>query len=264
MKISVVLLVSVMSAAIVGELSPQANAEELSAGVAVVDITPPVGYRLSGYFVERRSTGTHDPLLAKAIYFRQGETQAALVFCDLIGISRSVSQSARKLAAEQSGVPAENILIAATHSHTGPLYGGVLRDHFHAKAIAAHGTDDAEAVNYPEVLAKKLADAIAGAKNGATPATLAAGYAEQQGLSFNRRFHMKDGSVVFNPGKLNPNIVRVCGPIDPEVGLVLVKNAKGDPLAAMTTFALHLDTVGGTEHSGDFPSYLARIAKKIW
>jgi hypothetical protein len=236
-----------------------AHADELRVGAAVVDITPPVGYRLSGYFVERLSTGTHDPLEAKAIYLQQGETQAALVFCDLIGISRDVSQRARKLAAEQSHIPLKNILIAATHSHTGPLYGGALREHFHAKAIAARGTDAVEAVDYPAELVRQLAAAIAQAKQHAVPAILHAGFAEQQGLSFNRRFHMKDGSVVFNPGKLNPNIVRVAGPIDPEVGLVLVRDAaKGDPLATLTAFALHLDTVGGTEFSGDFPYYLSR------
>jgi hypothetical protein len=241
----------------------QLHGAELRVGAATVDITPPVGYRLSGYFNERVSTGTHDPLQAKAIFFEQGDQQAALVFCDLIAIGRNITQQARKLAASECGIPAENILIAATHSHTGPLYGGALRDHFHALSLAAHGADQAESVDYPAELVKKLASAIANAKKQATPAKLQAGYAEQQGLSFNRRFHMKDGSVVFNPGKLNPNIVRACGPIDPEVGLVLACDTKSDkPLAALTTFALHLDTVGGTEHSADFPFYLSRALQE--
>lgn len=55
----------------------------IRAGVAVADITPPIGYRMSGYFSERPSTGTHDPLQAKAIVWRQGDEQAALVVCDL-------------------------------------------------------------------------------------------------------------------------------------------------------------------------------------
>ena len=97
------------------------SAAELQAGVAVVDITPPKGYRMAGYFVERFNTGTHDPLQAKALVFRQGDERAALVFCDLIGISRDVSERARKLAAKKSDIPSANILIAATHSHTGPL-----------------------------------------------------------------------------------------------------------------------------------------------
>ncbi len=46
-------------------------AAELQAGVAVVDITAPKGYRMSGYFHERLNTGTHDPLLAKALVLRR-------------------------------------------------------------------------------------------------------------------------------------------------------------------------------------------------
>jgi hypothetical protein len=239
------------------------RADELSAGVATVDITAPVGYRMSGYFSERASTGSHDPLLAKALYLKQGEAEAVIVTCDLIGISREVSQKARAAAQEKTGVPAANMIIAATHSHTGPLYFGALREHFHFQAMIAKGKDEAEKVDYSAELIKKLAETIAKAKAAAQPVSLYAGYAEQQGLSFNRRFHMKDGSVVFNPGKLNANIVRVAGPIDPEVGLVALKDATtAKPVAAMTTFALHLDTVGGTEYAADYPLYLSQALQK--
>ena len=50
-------------------------AEPLKAGVAVIDITPPPGYRMAGYYNERPQHGTHDPLLAKAIVFQQGDVQ---------------------------------------------------------------------------------------------------------------------------------------------------------------------------------------------
>jgi hypothetical protein len=232
-------------------------AAELQAGIAVVDITPPAGYRMSGYFYERLNTGTHDPLQAKALVLRQGEEQAALVLCDLIGLSRDVSGRARALAAKKTGIPVEHILIAATHSHTGPLYSGALRNYFHEQAVAAKGEDPHEKIDYPAALAEKLAEAIGRAKESARPARLRAGMARQEGLSFNRRFHMKSGIVQFNPGKLNPNIVRPAGPIDPDVGLLRFLSGDKD-LALLTVFALHLDTVGGTEYSADFPFYLER------
>src|SRR5271170_4699675 len=65
------------------------------AGLAEIDITPPIGYRMAGYFDERLSTGTHDPLKAKAIVLRQGRRQVALVFCDLLGLSLNVTRAAR-------------------------------------------------------------------------------------------------------------------------------------------------------------------------
>jgi hypothetical protein len=233
-------------------------AEDLHVGVAVRDITPPIGYRMSGYFYERLSTGTHDPLLAKALVLKQGETSAALVFCDLIGISRKVTDGARKEASEKTKIPAENILIAATHSHTGPLYGGALRDYFHAEAVKKHGKDPAEAVDYPAQLVERLVSAIVDANKNAAPATITPGVEMLREASFNRRFHMKDGSVRFNPGRKNPDIIRVAGPIDPEVHALEFKKLDGKKLAQLTVFALHLDTVGGTEYSGDYPHYIAK------
>ncbi len=237
-------------------------AEEFQAGVAVVDITPPTGYRMAGYFNERLNTGTHDPLQAKALVLRQGDERASLVFCDLVGISRQVSERARELAAKKTGIPAANILIAATHSHTGPLYSGAMRQYFHDRAIADKGSDPHEKIDYSAVLTVKIAEAIDKAANSTRPVALLAGVARQEGLSFNRRFHMKDGTVQFNPGKLNPNIIRPAGPIDPDVGLLRFRAGDKD-LALLTVFALHLDTVGGTEYSADFPFHLERKLRSV-
>ena len=243
---------------------PSGRAAQLTAGLAVADITPPIGYRMSGYFSERLSTGTSNPLHAKAIVLRQGDASAAMVFCDIIGLSLEVSSRARRQAAERTGIPATNILIAATHSHTGPLYFGALRKHFHDTAVAEHGSDPCEKVDYAEQLVEKLAGVIAQADAAAKPVRLAAGSAEQQGLSFNRRFHMKDGTVRFNPGVLNPDIVRTAGPIDPEVGMVFLREADGDndAVAAIVNFTLHLDTVGGTKYAADYPYYLEQSLRE--
>ena len=244
-------------------LAISAQGDELCVGVAVADITPPIGYRMSGYFSERLSTGTHDPLNAKAIFFRQGDERAVLVFCDLAGMSPDVTSQAREMASEKTGIPAANILIAATHSHTGPLYFGALRKHFHDMAMAKNGGDEQEDVDYPAELADKLVDVILRAQNVAAPVKIETGVTKETRLSFNRRFHMKDGIVRFNPGKLNADIVRPAGPIDPDVGVMLVRETNEDkPVAALTVFALHLDTVGGTEYGADYPYYLETALHK--
>ena len=242
-----------------------ANASQLKAGLAVIDITPPIGYRMSGYFRERLSTGTSNPLHAKALVLRQGDTSAALVFCDIIGLSLDVSSRARKIAAKKTGIPAENILIAATHSHTGPLYFGALRKHFHQLAIAKNGSDPYEKVDYSSELVKKIVMVISQANAKAKPVDLKAGIARQQGLSFNRRFHMKDGTVRFNPGVNNPDIVRVAGPIDPEVGIVFFNEPQSSsPDAALVNFPLHLDTVGGTKYAADYPYYIEQSLREVY
>ena len=240
-----------------------ANSASLTAGVAVTDITPPIGYRMSGYFSERLSTGTLNPLHAKALVLRQGDISAALVFCDIIGLSLDVSSRALRQAEVKTGIPAANILLAATHSHTGPLYDDALRKHFHDMAVAKYGSDPCEKVDYADDLVAKLVDVITAAQAAAKPVRMEAGSTEQQGLSFNRRFHMKDGTVRFNPGVLNPDIVRAASPIDPQVGIVLFREAGGGgAVAAMVNFALHLDTVGGTLYAADYPFYLEQSLRE--
>src|SRR6476659_9275246 len=67
-------------------------------GAAEIDITPPIGHRMAGYFDERLATGVHDPLKAKAIVMKQGDERIALVFCDLVGVSLTVTTNARSQA----------------------------------------------------------------------------------------------------------------------------------------------------------------------
>jgi len=237
---------------------PGAGAAEsgLEAGFAVVDITPPVDFRMSGYFHERRSTGTHDPLLAKAVVLRQGEAQAAMIFCDLISIATEVSDPVRRKAAARTGIPYEHIVLAATHTHTGPLYTGALRDHFVARA-EEQGLDHPDEDAYLADLRAGLVEAIIEAHAARAPSMLKHGVGEEDRVAFNRRFYLRDGTVRFNAGKMNPNIVRPAGPIDPEVGLVRFEDADGAPRALLTVYALHLDTVGGTEYAADYPHYLS-------
>lgn len=239
------------------------RAAEIMAGVAVVDITPPRGYRMAGYYHERLNTGTRDPLTVRAIVFRQGEIQAALALCDLSSVPQEIATRARREASRRTGIPGDRIAVAATHSHTGPLFHGVLRTLLHDRALASQGRDGGETVDYPAQLVAKVAEAVATAARSAVPVRLKAGYALEPRLSFNRRFHMKDGTVRFNPGALNPDIVRPAGPIDPEIGVLLIEpTAGGGPTAGLTVFALHLDTVGGTEYSADYPFFLQEALRR--
>src|SRR4029079_5824037 len=73
-------------------------------------------------------------------------------------------------------------------------------------------------------------------------------------------FHMKDGTVRFNPGRNNPEVVRPAGPIDPAVNILLFADqATGKSMASVANFALHLDTLGGSEYSADYPFYLQKM-----
>jgi hypothetical protein len=243
---------------LVAVLAPRAGAQDapFEVGLAEIDITPPAGYRMDGYFYERLNTGQRDPLKAKALVFRQGPVRAALVVCDLLGMPRDVSSDVRARAAERTGIPAGNIAIAATHTHTGPLFAGERARVFSEQAAAKFGTDPLAAVKYPETLRDRLVEVLVAASARMSPVAMEIARAEEDGVSFNRRFHLKDGTVRFNPGVRNPDIVRPAGPIDPDLPFLLFTKDKR-PAGSLTVFALHLDTVGGTAYSADYPAALA-------
>ena len=225
-------------------------------GLAEIDITAPVGYRLDGYFTERLATGQKDPLKAKALVFQQGSARAALVVTDLLGMPQSMSREVRARASARTGIPADSIAITATHTHTGPLFAGERARIFSEQAAAKYGKDPLASVNYPEALRDKLVDVIVTGNARLAPAAMELVRTEDDRLSFNRRFHLKDGTVRFNPGVLNPEIVRAAGPIDPDLPFILFTREK-KPIGSLTVFALHADTVGGTEYSADYPGQLA-------
>lgn|ERR1043166_6123672 len=233
-------------------------------GVAVTDITPPVGWRMSGYFYERLSTGTHDLLQAKALVLQQGDERAALVFCDLIGVPATITGPVRAAASRKTGIPAANIMIAATHTHTGPLYYGALREYLHERAVKANGKDPFEGVDYRQILSDRLVSVIMQANRQLIPADLHITKTNLTGLAFNRRYQMKNGSVQFNPGKTNDNVVRPAGPVDPELILLGIKRrVDRQAIGCLTSFPLHADTVGGTEYGADFPVYLERSLRRV-
>ncbi len=212
---------------------------------------------MAGYYSTRLLKGIHDDLHAKAIVIASGDQQAALVACDLIGLPPDVIEEARKLIQSATGIPGANVMISATHSHTGPLIpGGGARD-------GAYGGNMEVARQYRSELPHKIAESVRLASMRLTPARVAFGRGREDNISFNRRFFMKDGSVGWNPGKLNPNIVKPAGPIDPDVPVVLFESTAGEPLATYVNFALHLDTVGGVEGSADYPYTLATTLAKI-
>jgi len=207
---------------------------------------------MAGYYSPRSSTGVHDDLRAKALVLRQGKVSLALVVCDVIHMPAPVVAQARQLIRSATGIPEGNILISATHAHTGPVIPG-------ATARLDFGGKEAELARaYTASLPKKIAEAVQQAEAGLKPARLSSAAGSEPTLTFNRRFRMTDGTVGWNPGKLNPRIVEPAGPIDPEVGVVSIESSDGTPLSTLVNYALHLDTVGGLEISADYPYTLAR------
>ncbi len=268
-------LAGVALLACVAATPEQTAGSELRLGTAAVKITPPTGIPMAGYYSRRDSEGVLDDIYAKAAVFDDGKTKAAMVVCDLIGLPRSIALEARRIVEQKTGIPADRVMISVTHTHTAPVVlGGSSRDE------AATGGSQLSK-DYAKQLPEWIAEAVAAADKRRAPASVSYAIGDETKLSFIRRFWMKDGTVGWNPGVKNPNIVRPIGTIDPQVNVVyaetagqgpaapveqmaadgsrpFVKTGK-QPLLTFVNFALHLDTTGGTKISADFPATLYRL-----
>jgi hypothetical protein len=215
-----------------------------------LEITPPIGSSLPGYFEDRKSTGIRDPLYAKALVIESGATVAAFISLDAITVTRPVVNAIRQRVSEWTGIPGEHVMVTVTHIHTGPP----------VMTTTFYKSDE----SYLSWLAMKAADAVIMAYRNRVEARIGVGAGYEADISFNRRFRMKDGTVRTNPGLRNPEIDHVLGPIDPQVVVVRIDDVKGQPIGVVSNFACHTDVVGGTDYSADFPGELSRTLKHAY
>ena len=222
-------------------LAGPALPQSFRAGTGTSVITPFLDEPMAGYYYPRSADGVHDDLRAKALVFEVGGERIVLVACDTVGISREVTDEARAAIAKRFQIPAERVLISATHCHTGP----VLTESFR------------------KILARRVSDAVATAMGRMEDCSLYAATEQEGSIAFYRRFFMRDGTVRTNPGFLNPDVVKPAGEIDPRVGVLFAENARKEPLFTWVNYALHLDTVGGTLISADYPYYMGRLLSAV-
>ncbi len=237
------------------EASPAPTAEShpapFRAGAAASVITPPLGTSINGYFNDRRAQHVHDELHARCLVLDDGKTRLAIVICDSCMIPSSVMDEAKRLIAQRSGLPADHVLISATHTHTAPTCVSI----FQSEADT----------NYQQFLVPRVADAVQRAVNNLAPAQIGWGVGRVPEQVFNRRWRMKQGTVPPNPFggtndlvKMNPpvespNLVAPAGPTDPEVSVVSVQTADGHPLAVLANYSLHyVGTSQGNDLSADY------------
>jgi hypothetical protein len=142
----------------------------------------------------------------------------------------------------------ENIIVTATHTHTAP------------EVRSSRKGYNPEYISFAVV---KTLEALKMALSNLEPCTAEYGMTADNRFSFNRRYWMANGKVLTNPGKLNPDIVRPEGEIDPEMPLLAFR-CKEKIKVLIVNIVNHADTVGGNLISGDWPGFTIRaIQKKI-
>jgi neutral ceramidase len=218
-------------------------AAALKAGVAKVDITPPVGVPLWGYEL-RDSTGTLDPLYARVLVLEAGDKRLALVTLDLgRTFGRDSIDRLRRAATASSGI--SYVFVAATHDHSAPS----LQDKYR------NGTPAWETA-----MLDKIGNAIAEAHRTAVEAKVGVGYGVAY-IGHNRLRLNADGTVTWfehNPTEIPTS------PVDPTVAVLRVDAADGKPLAVIVNYACHPVVFGpdNTQYSADWVGVMEKTVEQ--
>jgi len=224
----------------------------LQAGAAKTVITPHIGCWMDGNVREEGSKGVHDDLYARALVLKWDDGPAcALVAVDVCGFYDPVRDELRRRAAELTGIAPENILTAATHTHAGPAFLGILGE----------TADDV----LKSVTARTAAGAVKMAMDGMRPATIAWGTGLAQAPVNNRRLRTSDGATHMNWEGLDPqDVVEVLGPTDPDVVTLRVDDEDGNAIASVINYALHPAILAGDNWliSADWPGYALGLLER--
>ena len=222
----------------------------IQAGFFECDITPPLGAERPATFYKLRIEKYSDPLKIRALALSDGKTRVALVGSDNVGCGPVFLRRLKE------ALPGIDVIHSASHTH----YGGNLRDKF-------PGIDEADEVlrrlvlvesvahdaNYYEFCLRQAITAVTMAFENLQDVDFSFGSARVEGLIFNRRIRMKDGSVKTHPGKGNPDSVGYAGPVDDQLGVMGVwKHGTEELLGFALNYSCHacINMEGAT---ADFP-----------
>jgi hypothetical protein len=237
------------------------------AGFADRDISPAVGMEQPGGYGKAYHRAFHDACKVRAAVFDDGARKVAIVGIDSLFIRKPTVEAVRAAVKARCGIAPEAVLISASHTHSGGPIGYFLPGELAgAGDLVKHLIADETVIANPEYLAKAqqgIIDAIVAADAALVPARCGVGFGHEDRVSFNRRFHMKNGQSWTHPGQGNPEIVRAAGPIDPQVGVIGAwKVDDGAFLGCIVNFACHA-TTGPGGISADYIHYIEKAVRGL-
>jgi len=225
----------------------------IKAGVAQVDITPPVGTPLAGNIYPRISSEVEYPLYVKSLVLSDGGKSIAIVSLDLLTISRKYVDEACELIYKETGIPRKYILISATHTHSGPysisVFGGELNQSFMAK------------------LPKQISSCVKEAYEELENAEIGFTSTVMSGITHNRRLLDENGSA-WNSWLLSREKrekLKPAGPTDDELTILAIRSRNGSLKAIVFNYASHACVTGTTRKiSADYPGAVAKyLSEKL-
>jgi len=221
---------------------------KLYSGYSKVNINPPLGHFVSGYFIDRYAKGFLDDITASAFALECNGERFLIVSVDACTLSSPLVLRYREAMAKSSGVSVGNIFFTNTHTHTGPEY----------SPLEAEKKLDAAGIAYLDFVEKRLADLAVMACQDMVPTKMAYGVGQAPArVAYIRRYRMKDGSTMTCPPINDPDIVGPIGELDQRVNVLRFDREGRNPFI-LVNYGVHADTVNGDMLSADWPYWMAK------
>jgi len=227
----------------------------IKAGAARTDITPSGPVWMDGMIRSHKSTGVRHRLYAKAMALANGDKPGDLfvfISVDVCGIKRPVYDAIYARISARSGIAPDHIILAATHTHSGPATAGYMNP---------------REEEYIKDLVKLVGQTVEKAVRAMRPALVGCASGAEKTISHYRRLLAKDGRVIMNWEPYKPEeIIGPLGEIDPEVGVLMAVAADKDkkPIAILFNHAGHPNVMSGDNYllSAEYPGLAESILEK--
>ena len=221
----------------------------LKAGFSRVDVTPPLGSYISGYFEERFAEGVLDPIQLNALAVSDGTVTDLIIISDFIGVDRKYCEIIRQKIVDRTGMDGAHIMLSALHQHT-------------SVCISDKEPRVCSDSAYMDLLYRRYCDVAKMALDDMGDATLGFAIEETaEPIAFIRRYLMTDGPIIGHPFGRKDEIVRRIGDADNRVRLLrFMREGKND--IAFVNFCTHPDVIGGKYFSADWPGFVRRYVEQ--
>lgn len=225
---------------------------QLRAGVAEIELRPELG--LATGDGAPFAKGYKTPLFVKAMVLANGIAEVAVVTLDEMGIDRPDYLRAVKMVEERCKVPAGAVLLVCSHTHVAPSMMPTL--HTYRRAFNP-GFDDAAAKrerSWVERVREAIVQAVGAAKGSLREASIGVITMELPWLVFNRRRRTRNHGIWSHWMGIPKNqACGVEGPIDPQLGLFVVRDARYEPLSLLWNYTGHNSFSFADQYSADLP-----------
>ncbi len=240
-------------------IDPLAANDQFQAGCSAVDISPRVLPAIrNGGFLEQSSNRIDDPLHSRCVVLSDSHQTLAITIVDSCMIPTDVCDAIKKRVAESTEIRPEQILIAATHTHSAP-----------SVMDFCLGTRKDEA--YTRQLIDQVSQGIVEAASKLQPARIGWTVVDVPDHTHCRRwikhpaafgtdpFGQVTVRAMMHPGYQNPEFSGPAGPIDSQLSLIDIQTAEGQPLCVLANYSMHYFGAGegfSADYFGEFANLL--------